>query len=68
MILKARVKTNQNKFSAHEVNGILEISTKAPAASNKANLEIVKQLTKLYGGCRIVKGLKSKNKILELGD
>ena len=64
--MKAKVKTNQPKFSLHLNNGILEISAESPAENNKANREIIKELTKIYGKCKIVRGLKSSIKLLDV--
>ncbi len=66
MLMKAKVKVRQQKFSFRLKDGILEISTKSPAENSRANQEIIKELTKVYGRCRIVKGLKSSKKIIEI--
>ena len=66
MLIKAKVKTNQSKFSINKVDDILEIHTKSPPEKNKANREIIKELTKIYGKCKIVRGLKSSIKLLDV--
>jgi len=65
MIIKAKVRTNQNKFSIIE-GDVWIINVKAVAENNKANLEIIKELSKKYSSVRILKGAKSKEKIIEI--
>ena len=65
MIINAKVKTNQSKFSVKKADVWL-ISCTSPAESNKANIEIVKELSKQYKKVRILKGLKSKKKVIEI--
>jgi len=65
MIINAKVKTNQPKFSLKK-GEVWIISCTSPAESNKANIEIIKELSKQYKKVRIVKGLKSKKKIIEV--
>ena len=65
MIINAKVKTNQSKFSI-EKGEVWIISCKAPGEKNKANIEIIKELSKKYKKVRIIKGLKSRKKIIEV--
>jgi len=65
MIINAKVKTNQPKFSI-EKGEVWIISCTAAAESNKANIEIIKELSRHYKKVKIVKGLKSKKKVIEL--
>jgi uncharacterized protein (TIGR00251 family) len=69
VVLAARVKAGSGKFSISQKEGFLEIRTKSPAEDNKANLEIIKELSRLFGKeVRILRGLKSRNKeILVVG-
>jgi len=63
-----RVKFNRNfvKVSGTEI----EIGVTSKPQKGKANAEIIKKLAKHFGvpssGVRIVSGLKSKNKIVEI--
>ena len=62
-ILEARVKAGSGNFSISAKEDFFEIRTKSPAEGNKANHEIVKELSRLFGKeVRIIRGLKSKNK------
>lgn len=65
VILEVRVKPCTGQFSISSREDFLEIRTKSPAEDNKANQEIVKELSRLFGKeVRIVRGLKSRNKTL----
>jgi len=81
----AKIKTNSKKFEVVLKVGILHVSLTEPAENNRANAELVKEITKMFGRaqkaklsgsaensvfvrCRIIRGLKSKTKILELPD
>ena len=66
MLVQAKVYPRSKRFKIELEGNILHIHTKSPAENNKANSEIIKELTKRYGSCRIVKGAKSKKKILEI--
>ncbi len=68
MLVTVKVKTGAKKFEIAQKNGIIFISLTEPAENNKANIELAKELTKIYGSCRIVRGLKSRTKILEIPD
>ncbi|MBU3904777.1 MAG: DUF167 domain-containing protein [Nanoarchaeota archaeon] len=65
MIIKAKIKTNSNEFKIKE-GAVWEISLKSPAKDNKANLELIKEMKKRYGFCKIIRGKSSKVKILEI--
>lgn len=65
MIINAKVKTNQTKFSVKK-DDVWLISCTSPAERNQANIEIIKELSKEYKKVRILKGLKSKKKVIEL--
>jgi uncharacterized protein (TIGR00251 family) len=62
-VLKVRVKAGSGQFSISKKADSLEIRTRSPAEGNRANMEIVKELSRLFGrDVRIVRGLKSKRK------
>ncbi len=65
MIVKAKVKTGKNEFSITK-GGVWTINVKSEPKNNEANLEIIRELSKKYNSVRIIKGLKSKEKIIEL--
>lgn len=67
MLITARVKTRQKCFSVKK-GEIWQISVRSDAKENKANIEIIKELSKEYRNVRILSGLKSKEKRLDLGD
>jgi len=67
-MIKIKVKPNSGK---QEVVKVFEneyaVSLKKPAENNKANIELIKLLKKHFGkNIKIIKGLKSKNKIVEI--
>jgi uncharacterized protein (TIGR00251 family) len=68
-IIEVKVKPNSKKFEVLGLNefNVLEIKTKAKAIKGKANKEIEKKLKKLFKAeTKIVQGLKSKNKKIEV--
>ena len=65
MIINVKVKPSQPRFSIKK-NGIWLISCTSPAEKNQANIEIIKELSKEYKSVKILKGLKSKKKIIEI--
>lgn len=68
MLIITKVKTNSEKFEIAIKGGILHISLTEPAENNRANIELVREMTRKFGSCRIVRGTKSKTKIIELPD
>lgn len=67
--LKIIVKPNspENEIKGFDVNRkALRVNIKAKAEQNKANIEIIKFFKKLGYDISIVKGLKSKEKILKI--
>ena len=66
MLVEAKVHTNSKKFKLESDGNTLIIHTKSPPENSRANSEIVRELSKIYGSCKIVKGIKSKKKLLEI--
>jgi uncharacterized protein (TIGR00251 family) len=65
VLLSARVKAGSGSFSVSSEGDIITIRTKSPAEDNKANQEIIKNLSRLFGKeVRIIRGLRSRNKTL----
>jgi len=62
-IIEARVRPSSGKFSIKADKGEITIHTKSPPEGNKANMEIVKELSRLFGmDVRMLQGLKSRRK------
>jgi len=68
MMITVKVKTSSKKFAIAAKGGILRISLTEPAENSRANAELVKEMAKRFVSCRILRGLKSKTKTLELPD
>lgn len=71
MILKIKVKPNSGKQELIKISeNEYKISLKERAENNKANLELIKLLKKYFKvgaeDIKIIKGMKSKNKIIEV--
>ena len=66
MIIKAKIKTNQRRFSVSE-GGLWTISVRSSPEKGMANAEIVKELGKKYENVKILSGLKSRKKTIFLG-
>ncbi|PIN80255.1 hypothetical protein COV11_04370 [Candidatus Woesearchaeota archaeon CG10_big_fil_rev_8_21_14_0_10_30_7] len=66
-IIKIKLKPNSKENKIISKGTIWEIKIKEPAIDNRANKELVKFLKKeLKKQVRIVKGMKSKEKIIEI--
>ena len=67
-MIKVKVKPNSKKQEIIEINeNELIVFLKHPAFNNKANIELIKLLKKYFSKeVKIIKGLKSKYKIVEL--
>jgi len=68
MLITVKVRTGSKKFEIAMKDGILHVSLTELAENNRANIELVKEMTKTFGSCRILRGLKSRIKVLELPD
>jgi len=68
MIIEVKVKPNSKKQEIEKIsNNKYVVSLKKPAEDNKANIELIKLMKKHTGkNIKIIKGLKSKNKIIEV--
>jgi len=63
VVLAAHVRAGSGRFSISPEQSFLEIRTRSPAEGNRANMEIVKELSRLFGReVRIIRGMKSKRK------
>ena len=65
--VKVRVNSYENKILDYDKErDMLNVSIKAPAVKNKANLELIKFLSKLTKKrVNIIRGLNSKTKVVE---
>jgi len=69
MKIKIKVKLNQPKTEILEKKDIWKLNLKAKPEQGKANLEIIKFFSKMFKKrVKIIRGLKSKNKILEINN
>ncbi|MFH1685426.1 MAG: DUF167 domain-containing protein [Candidatus Micrarchaeota archaeon] len=67
MILELTVVPKSKKFSIVQKDGKIKVHLKSAPENNKANLELIKELSKVLGcQVRIMSGLKSKHKKLDL--
>ncbi|MBS3107611.1 YggU family protein [Candidatus Woesearchaeota archaeon] len=67
-ILSIKVKPNARKTEIKEIKeNVYHINIKAPAEDNKANLELIKFLSKHFKKeVKIISGFTSKNKLIKL--
>lgn len=68
MIIKIKVKPNSREQKIEKISdNEFKIHLKEKAENNKANLELLKLLRREFKKpARIIKGLKSKNKLVEI--
>jgi len=67
MKIEVKVKPASGKQDIKKINGKYIVSLKQKTEDNKANIELLKFLKKKFKReVRLVKGLKSKNKIVEI--
>ena len=64
MLVKAKIKPNSKKFKIVDKKGFFEVHVTKPLENNQANLEIIKEFSKKYGKCRIIRGKTTRNKVL----
>lgn len=70
MIIKIKVKPGSREQKIEKVsNKEYKISLKERAEDNKANIELLKLLKRYFNKpARIIKGLKSRNKVIKIQD
>jgi len=67
MIIEVKVSPGRKKEEIEKFGEVYKVSLKEKAEDNKANLALLKLLKKHFKGeVRIVKGLKSRKKIVEV--
>ncbi|MHC1572243.1 MAG: DUF167 domain-containing protein [Methanosarcinales archaeon] len=69
-VISVRVVSSAKRDEVLKENGELRVYVKAPAVGGKANDAVVKLLAEFFGvrrnGVRIVKGVRSRNKMIEI--
>lgn len=69
LLLRVRVKANSSSFSLNKSRGDLVLEVRNPPRDNRANQEIIRELERFFGKeVSIVKGLKSRNKLVLIKD
>jgi uncharacterized protein (TIGR00251 family) len=69
MLINIRVKPNSSEQSVEKSGEFYLVKLKSPAQEGKANLELVKLLSKYFGKeVKIKSGFNSRNKIIEIKD
>tara|TARA_Y100000034_G_C6723529_1_gene320197 strand:- start:74 stop:298 length:225 start_codon:yes stop_codon:yes gene_type:complete len=68
MIIQVKVKPNSARQEVEKISDEeYKVYLKKPAENNKANLELLRLLHKYFNKeVRFVKGLKNKNKVIEV--
>jgi len=67
MIIKIKVKANSKKNEIIKEDAFYRVNVKSPAEDNKANIEVIKLLTRHFKKkVKIIKGLRSKEKLISL--
>ena len=65
VILEIKVKTNSPESKLYKKDSQLILEIQSPPENNKANMEIMKELGRLFNSqVKILSGFKSKNKVL----
>ena len=72
MNIKVKLKPNAKSSSLERLaDGSYKVQVKSPATENKANLELIKLLSKHFGvpqsQVKIIRGLKGREKVVEIG-
>ena len=68
MIVEAKVIPGSKRFSMSSEGGILKIHLRSRPERNKANIELVNELSESIGRpVRLVSGATSRKKMLEIG-
>ena len=67
MLLRIHVNPNSKKFELFEKNGRIIADVKSKPEGNKANIELITELSKMLGrNVKLIRGAKEKNKVLEI--
>ncbi|MBI4015592.1 MAG: DUF167 domain-containing protein [Candidatus Aenigmarchaeota archaeon] len=66
MRIEVKAKPGSKEEKAEFRDGKLIVFLKEPAEKGKANIALIKLLSGIFGSARIVSGVKSKKKVVEL--
>jgi len=66
LLVSAKIHPSSPEFKLLLKDGVLHVWLTEPAENNKANQQLVKQLTKRFGSCKIIRGATSSKKVLVL--
>ena len=66
VLLDVRVVPNAKKEAAEYSDGVLKVKVKAPPEKGKANKDVLRVLSSLFGPCAIVRGHTSGRKTVLL--
>jgi uncharacterized protein (TIGR00251 family) len=64
VLLDVHIVPNSRKEVFEWVGGVLKLKVKAPPAKGKANKDVLRILSGVFGSCRIVTGHSSRKKII----
>ena len=66
-LITLKVKPNSNKNEIIERGAVWKVNIKSPPQDNKANIELIRFLRKeLKKEVRLIRGFKSKEKVVEI--
>ena len=67
MIVKVRIKSNKKEFKIRRNSDVWDIELRSKPNQGKANAELLRELKRLYGNAKILRGFKSRDKIILVG-
>lgn len=68
MLMAVKVHPKSKEFRIETVGNFTEIWLTEPAEKGRANRELIKEMSKRFGSCKILKGVTSDKKLLFIGD
>jgi len=66
VLVQAKVHRSPGGFKLGLKGGVLHVWLTEPAEQNRANRELLKGISKIFGPCAIVRGAASSRKVLEI--
>jgi uncharacterized protein YggU (UPF0235/DUF167 family) len=66
VLVSVRVHPSSPEFKLLLKGDILYVWLTEPAEANKANQQLVKELSRIFGSCRLLRGASSRSKLIEL--
>jgi uncharacterized protein (TIGR00251 family) len=65
LVFGARIKTGSKRFALYEKSGLIMIDVTSPPKENRANMEIIRELKRVFSqDVRILRGLSSREKLI----